>query len=179
VNRLLLVVGDVTPATTRLALAGSPDHVHVVATTVVGPFTWLANGEEGAHVQAEMRALEAERALEGLVEVSSEAGAVDPVEAAGTALSSFRADDITVTGAAADDGLELALAPLGLPVYRVGPRPGKKARMNRELRELAGGRDARKLIAFLVGVNIVMFAACIAISLLAIVLLWLVGAFSF
>ena len=66
-NVLLLVVGDTSPETIRQSLAGGPWRVHVVAPTVVGPLDWLSNAEEGAHLRAEVRGLEAERALAGLV----------------------------------------------------------------------------------------------------------------
>jgi hypothetical protein len=177
VNRLLLVVGDAAPETIRLALTGNPAHVYVVAPTVVGPLAWLMNAEQDAALRAEMRALEAERALEGLVDVASTGGAIDPVEAVSKALKEFPANDIAVVGAAADDGLERALAVFRLPVSRLGPPPGRRARVNRELRELAGGRNAGKLVAFIVGMNVAMMLAAIVLSLLVILLLWLVGAF--
>jgi hypothetical protein len=177
VNRLLLVVGDAAPETIRLALTGAPAHIYVVAPTVVGPLAWLMNAEADATLRAEMRALEAERALDGLVDVASTAGPVDPVEAVADALGAFPANDIVIVGSAADVDLERALAGFHLPVSRVGPPPGKKARVNRELRELAGGRNAGKLVAFIVGMNVAMMAAAIVLSLLVILLLWLVGAF--
>lgn len=176
-NRLLVVVGDASPQTVRLALAGGPERVHVVATTIVSPLAWLANAEEDAHLRAEVRALEAEHALDGLVEVSSEAGDVDPVEAVAHALAAFPATDVVVTGSAADGGLEGALAPFGLPVYRVGPPPGRRARLNREMREVAGGRNVGKFTAFVVGVNVLVIVSAIVLSLLTILVLWLAGAF--
>ena len=176
-NRLLLVVGDASPETVRLALDGRPARVHVVATTVVGPLAWLSNAEGDAEMRAEMRALDAERALDGLVEVSSAVGPVDPVEAAAAALQSFRADDIFVGGAAADDGLGRALAPLGLPITYVGPPAGKGARVNREIRELASGRNARSVLALIVGMNVALMAAGIVLSLLALLVLWLLGVY--
>lgn len=177
VNRLLLVVGDAAPETIRLALTGAPAHVYVVAPTVVGPLTWLANAERDATLRAEMRALEAERALAGLVDVASAAGAVDPVEAAEKALEAFPANDIVVVGSAADDGLERALAVFRLPVSRIGPPPGRQARLNREMRELAGGRNAGKLLAWIVGMNVVLIVASIVLSLFTLFVLWLAGAF--
>ena len=177
VNRLLIVVGDAAPETIRLALAGGPAHVYVVATTVVGPLAWLANAEQDATLRAEMRALEAERALEGLVDVAGAAGAVDPVEAAGEALAAFPASDIVVVGSAADGDLERALAVFRLPVSRLGPPPGARARLNREMRELAGGRNPGKLLALIVGMNVALMVAAIALSLVVLFVLWLVGAF--
>ena len=176
-NRLLLVVGDAAPETIRLALAGGPAHVYVVAPTVVGPLAWLANAEQDATVRAEMRALEAERALDGLVDVAGAAGVVDPVEAVADALGAFPANDIVVVGSAADEGLEQALAVFRLPVSRLGPPPGRQARLNREIRELAGGRNAGKLLALIVGMNVVLIIAAIVLSLFALFVLWLVGAF--
>ena len=174
-NRLLLVVGDATPQTIRLALAGTPEHVHVVATTVVGPVDWLANADDAAHVRAERRVAEAEHALDGLVEVSGEAGDIDPLQAVTDALREFPADDIVVTGAAADIGLDEALTRFGLPVYRVGPPPGRAARVNREIREITRGRDAGKLVRLIVGFNVAVLVAAILISLFGLLVLWLVG----
>lgn len=176
-NRLLLVVGDAAPETVRLALTGGPAHVYVVAPTVVGPLAWLANAERDATFRAELRALEAERALDGLVDVAGTAGVVDPVEAVADALGSFPANDIVVVGSAADEGLEQALAVFRLPVSRLGPPPGRQARLNREIRELAGGRNAGKLLALIVGMNVVLIIAAIVLSLFALFVLWLVGAF--
>jgi hypothetical protein len=176
-NRLLLLVGEATPETVRLALEGRPARVHVLATTVAGPLAWLANAEEDARLRADLRALEAERALDGLVEVTSASGEIDPVDATGKALAEFPADDIFVGGSAADEGLYRALSVYGLPVTFVGPPAGRKARINREVRELAGGRNAGRLFAFLVGINVALMVAAIVLSLFALFILWLVGAF--
>lgn len=176
-NRLLLVVGDASPETVRLVLDGRPARVHVVATTVVGPLAWLANSEDDAHLHAEMRAMQAERALDGLTDVSTSVGEVDPVDAVADALSRFPADEIVVTGAAADDGLGRSLAPFRLPVYRVGPSPRGRAWIYREVRELAGGRNAGRLLAFIVGMNVALMVAAIVLSLVALLILWAVGAF--
>ncbi|MGH2971501.1 MAG: hypothetical protein ACRDNM_17175, partial [Gaiellaceae bacterium] len=176
-NLLLVVVGDASPETIRLALARRPAHVRVLATSAVGPIDWLSNAEEGARMRAGVRALEAERALDGLVDVMSSAGGVDPVEAVADALAEFPAHEIVVTGAAADAGLERALSVFGLPVGRVGPPPSGRARIYGEVRELAGGRNAGKLFAFIVGMNVALFAAAIVLSLFALLILWLVGAF--
>ena len=85
------------------------------------------------------------------------------------------ADEIIVTGSAADDGLGRALASYGLPMYRIGPPPGRRARVNAEIRELAGGRNARSVLALVVGMNVALMAAGIALSLLALLVLWLLG----
>jgi len=177
VNRLLLVVGDASPETVRLALHGHPRRVHVVATTVVGPLAWLSNAEDDALLEAEMRAIDAERALSGLVEVTSAAGPVDPVEAASAALASFPAGDIFVGGSAADDTLGRALSRLGLPVTYVGPPAGRRARVNREIRELAGGRNPGSVLALIVGMNVALMVAGIGLSLLALLVLWLLGVY--
>jgi hypothetical protein len=177
VNRLLVVVGEASPETVRQALEGRPAKVHVVATTVVGALAWLSNAEEDARLRAEMRALEAEQALEGLVEVTSAAADIDPVDAVDEALAGFPADEIAIAGSAADPGLEQALAGFGLPVVRLGPPPARGARVNRELRQLAGGRDPGKLVALIVGMNVAVLAAAIVLSLFAILILWLVGAY--
>jgi len=176
-RRLLLVVGEASPQTVRLALAGAPARIHVVVPAVVRPLDWLANADDRANERARLRASEAEEALSGLVEVTSGAGDLDPVQAVADALAEFPATDMVIAGASADDGLDLALARFGLPVYRVGPRPGRKARINREVRELAGGRNAGKLLAFIVGMNVALMVAAIALSLVALFVLWLVGAF--
>jgi hypothetical protein len=177
VNVLLVVVGDAAPETVRLVLARRPKHVHVLATSVVGPLDWLANAEEGAEMRAASRALEAERALEGLVDVSSSTGMVDPVEAVAGVLARETASEIVVAGSAADGGLERALSVFGLPVERIGPQPRRRARVYGELRELSGGRNAGKLFALIVGMNVAVMVAAILLSLVAILVLWLVGAF--
>jgi len=176
-NVLLVLVGDAAPETIRLVLARRPRRVHVLSTSVVGPLDWLANAEEDAEMQAASRALEAERALEGLVDVSSSVGVVDPVEAVAGALAEQPASEIVVAGSAADGGLERALAVFGLPVARIGPPPRGRARVYGELRELAGGRNAGKLVALIVGMNVALMVAAIVLSLVAILVLWLVGAF--
>ena len=176
-NRLLLVVGDATPQTIRLALAGTPEHVHVVATTVVGPVDWLANADDAGLRRAERRVSQAEEALDGLVDVSGEAADIDPLQAVVDALREFPADDIVVTGAAADIGLDEALTRFGLPVYRVGPPPGRKARVNREIREITRGRDAGKLVRLIVGFNVAALLACLVLSIFVIFILWLAGAY--
>lgn len=174
-KRLLLVVGDATPETVRLVLDGRPERVHVVATAVVGPLSWLANADDDAEMRAQMRAADAERALEGLTDVSSAGAGADPVDAVGRALADFPADEIIVTGSAADDGLGRALAAYGLPMYRIGPPPGRRARVNAEIRELAGGRNARSVFALVVGMNVALMAAGIVLSLLALLVLWILG----
>ena len=176
-RRLLLVVGEASPQTVRLALAGAPAQVHVVVPAVVRPLDWLANADERANERARLLASEAEDALSGLVEVTSEAGDLDPVQAVADALAEFPATDMVIAGTAADEGLDRALARFGLPVYRVGPAPGRRARVNREVRELAGGRNAGKLLAFILGMNLAMMAAAIVLSLFALLVLWLVGAY--
>ena len=174
-NVLLVLVGDAAPETVRLALGRRPRRVHVLATSVVGPLDWLSNAEEGAEMRAAARALEAERALDGLVAVSSSGGVLDPVEAAAGALAEFRADEIVIAGSAADGGLERALAVFGLPVTRVGPPPRGRARVYGEIRELSGGRNAGKLLALIVGMNVAVMVAAILLSLVALLVLWLVG----
>jgi len=177
VNLLLVVVGDATPETIRLALARRPQHVYVLATRVVGPIDWLSNAEEGALMRASSRALEAEHALDGLVDVASSAGGVDPVEAVSKVLPDFPAHEIVVTGDAADAGLESALGVFGLPVGRVGPPPRGRARIYGEVREIAGGRNAGRLLALVFGMNVVMMVGAIVLSLFALLVLWLVGAY--
>ncbi|HEY4412488.1 MAG TPA: hypothetical protein VGN06_05775 [Gaiellaceae bacterium] len=176
-RRLLLVVGEASPQTVRLALAGAPGRIHVVVPAVVRPLDWLANADERATERASLRASEAEDALSGLVEVTSEAGDLDPVQAVADALVEFPATDMVIAGASADEGLDRALARFGVPVYRVGPRPGRKARVNREVRELAGGRNAGKLLALILGMNLAVMVAAIVLSLFALLVLWLVGAY--
>jgi hypothetical protein len=177
VNSLLLVVGDASPETIRQALAGGPDRVHVVVPTVVGALDWLSNAEEDARLRAEVRGLEAERALEGLVPVTSVAGDVDPVQAVADALPEFPASEILVTGTSADLELERALAGFRLPVRRLGPPPHARACINLRIRKLAGGRDAGALFTLILGMNFVLFAGAIVLSLFALFVLWLVGAY--
>jgi hypothetical protein len=175
--RLLVVVGEASPQTIRLALGGAPVHVHVVVPAVIGPLDWLSNADERAHERAELRASEAQEALAGLVSVTSEAGGVDPVQAVADALAARPATEIAIAGASADTGLDLALSRFGLPVHRVGPPPARRARLNREVRELAGGRNAGVLLKFVVGMNVAMMVGAIALSLFALLVLWLVGAY--
>ena len=66
---LLVVVGDASPETIRLALGVAPQQVHVVAPTVVSPLDWLANADDAGRARAEARARAAEKALHGLVAV--------------------------------------------------------------------------------------------------------------
>jgi len=176
VNLLVVIVGDASPETIRLALARRPTRVRVLATSVVGPLDWLSNAEEGARMRAASRALDAERALDGLVEVTSSVAGLDPVEAVARVLAGLQADEIAVTGAAADAGLESALAAFGLPVTRIGPPPRGRARVYGEVREVAGGRNAGKLLALIVGMNVALMIAAIVLSLVSLFVLWLVGA---
>lgn len=176
-NVLLLVVGDTSPETIRESLASGPWRVHVVAPTVVGPLDWLSNAEEGAHLRAEVRGLEAERALAGLVPVTSAAGDVDPVQAVADALVEFPATEILVAGASADLDLERALARFRLPVRRIGPPPRARARVNLRIRKLAGGRDPGALLALILGMNVALMIGAIVLSLFALLVLWLVGAY--
>ncbi|HEX5245960.1 MAG TPA: hypothetical protein VFW41_02390 [Gaiellaceae bacterium] len=176
-SSLLLVVGDASPETIRQSLAGGPARVHVVAPTVVGALDWLSNAEGDARLRAEVRGLEAERALEGLVPVTSAAGEVDPVQAVADALSEFPATEILVAGASADLDLERALAVFRLPVRRLGPPPDARARVNLRIRKLAGGRDPGALLALIVGMNVALMVGAIALSLVALFVLWLVGAY--
>jgi hypothetical protein len=176
-SSLLLVVGDASPETIRQSLAGGPSRVHVVAPTVVGALDWLSNAEEDARLRAELRGLEAERALEGLVAVTSAAGDVDPVQAAADALAEFQATEILVAGAAADLDLERALAVFRLPVRRLGPPPGARARVNLRIRRLAGGRDPGAVLALILGMNFALFLGAIALTFLALFVLWLVGVY--
>ncbi|MBV8065303.1 MAG: hypothetical protein JOY73_07255, partial [Actinobacteria bacterium] len=111
------------------------------------------------------------------VDVSGEAADIDPLQAVVDALREFPADDIVVTGAAADIGLDEALTRFGLPVYRVGPPPGRKARVNREIREITRGRDAGKLVRLIVGFNVAALLACLVLSIFVIFILWLAGAY--
>ena len=176
-NLLLVLVGDASPETIRLALTRRPRRVRVLATSVVGPLDWLSNAEEGARMNAASRALGAERALDGLVEVTSTVGGVDPVEAVAHALGGFPADEIAVAGAAADAALESAFAVFARPVVRIGPPPRGSARVYGEVRELAGGRNAGKLLALIVGMNVALMIGAIVLSLIAVLVLWLVGAY--
>jgi hypothetical protein len=177
VSSLLLVVGDASPETIRQSLAGGPWRVHVVSTTVVGALDWLSNAEEDARLRAEVRGLEAERALEGLVEVTSAAGDVDPVQAAADALAEFRATEILVAGASADLDLERALAVFRLPVRRLGPPPAARARVNLRIRKLATGRDPGAVLALILGMNFALFLGAIALTFIALFVLWLFGVY--
>jgi hypothetical protein len=177
VNLLLLVVGDASPETIRRVLERGPWQVHVVAPTVVGALDWLATADDDAHMRAELRAHDAEQALDGLVPVTSAAGDVDPVTATADALGVFPATEIVVTGAAADSELERALAVFGLPVRRIGPPPGRRAQVNKRIRALAGGRDAGSVFALVVGMNVALMVAAIALSLIVLLVLWASGVY--
>jgi hypothetical protein len=177
VRLLLVVVGDASPETIRLALGVAPQQVHVVVPTVVSPLDWLANADDAGRARAEARARAAEKALHGLVAVTSGVGPIDPVDAAAEALAEFPATVIVVTGAAADADLDLALGRFGLPVRRAGPPPGRAARINREIRELAGGRNPGKVLALIVGMNAGLVVVGLVLSLLALLVLWAIGAY--
>jgi hypothetical protein len=53
VRLLLVVVGDASPETIRLALGVAPQQVHVVVPTVVSPLDWLANADDAGRARAE------------------------------------------------------------------------------------------------------------------------------
>jgi hypothetical protein len=178
----LLLVGDATREQLRHALAERVQgaaRVHVVAPTVVRPLDWLATAEDEAHRQAEIRAFEAEWTLADQVEVAveGEAGDVDPVQAVEDALTSFPADEILITGASAELDLEQAVRRFGLPVSRLGGAPPThRSRAYRALRELAGGHTGATPFVLFVGVNGALLLLGAALSTLALLVLWLLGA---
>ena len=109
--------------------------------------------------------------------MTSAAGDVDPVQAAADALVEFPATEIVVAGASADLDLERALARFRLPVRRIGPPPSSRARVNLRIRKLAGGRDPGALFALILGMNVALMVGAIVLSLFALFVLWLVGAY--
>ena len=180
-NLLLLLVGDVSPAKLRDALAARvhpPERVHVVAPMVVTPLDWLATAEDHAHREAEMRALDAEWTLADQAETGGEAGIADPVQAVEDALRSFPADEILIAGEQADPDLERALAPFGLPVARLEDAryPARRSWAFRALRALAAGHGSETPFILFLGVNSALALLALVISLLVVLILWLAGA---
>lgn len=178
-NLLLLLVGDEPPARVLEAIESReepPARIHVVAPTLVGPLAWLATAEDEARRQAEVRAFEIEWTLASQADVGGAAGDVDPVQAVEDALRDFPADEILVAGAAADPDLEAALGRLGLPVERLGvPRTKRRSRPYRALRGLASGRSDATLFVLFVGVNAALILVGVVLSLVALLVLWLIG----
>jgi hypothetical protein len=178
---LVLLMGDASPARLRAALADRPEppaHVHVVAPTVVAPLDWLATAEDRAHALAEVRAFEAEWTLAGELEVEVEgaAGDVDPIQAVEDALRTFQADEILIAGDAADAALEEALAHFGLPIGRlVGTPAVRHSRLYRSMRELAAGHTGATPFVFFAAVNTALLLLGLLLSLLALLILWLIG----
>jgi hypothetical protein len=176
---LVLLMGDADAAALRAALADRPDpprHVHVVAPALVTPLDWLASAEDRAHAQAEVRAFEAEWTLAEELEVEGEAGDVDPVQAVEDALRTFPADEILVAGDAADEALEAALAPFGLPVGRLECTPAvRRSLLYRSLRPFAAGHTEATPFVLFAAVNVVYALVALLLSLLALLVLWLTG----
>ena len=178
-NLLLLLIGDESTERLRQAIAAlgaTPLRVHVVAPAVVRPLDWLATADDAAHRKAEVRALEAEWTLSDQAEVAGAAGDVDPVQAVEDALRDFAADEILVAGEAEDPDVTAELARFGLPVVRIagGGRPGL-SRVRRSLRGLARGHGNATPFVLFLGVNGVLFALALVLSLVAALVLWLLG----
>lgn len=175
----MLLMGDAAPARLRAALADRPEpptHVHVVAPTVVAPLDWLATAEDRAHARAEVRAFEAEWTLAGELEVEGAAGDVDPIQAVEDALRTFQADEILIAGDAADEALEEALAHFGLPIGRLAGTPAvRHSRLYRSIRELAAGHTGATPFVFFAAVNTALLLLGLLLSLLALLILWLIG----
>ena len=178
-NLLVLLVGDVPPRRLRDAIAARaepPGRVHVVAPTLVGALDWLATAEDDAHRQAAVRAFDAEWSLADQADVDGEAGDADPVQAVEDALRHFPADEILIAGGAADPDLEAALRRFGLPTTHLdGARGRRHSRAYRALRELAAGRNNATPFVLFIGVNTALLLVGLALSLLALLILWLIG----
>jgi hypothetical protein len=178
-NLLVLLVGDEPPSQLRDAVAAhgeAPLRVYVVAPALVGSLDWLATAEDDAYREAEVRAFDAEWTLVDQAEVDGEAGDADPVQAVEDALRRFPADAILIAGAAADPDLEAALRPFGLPVARLeGPRVPRRSRPYRTLRALAAGRNSATPFVLFAGVNTALLLVGLALSLVALLVLWLIG----
>ena len=178
-NLLVLLVGD--ESTERLreavaALSATPLRVQVVAPAIVRPLDWLATADDAAHRRAEVRALEAEWTLAEQAEVTAAAGDVDPVQAVEDALRDFPADEILVAGEAEDEDLAEELARFGLPVVRIaGGRRSRRAPLSRGLHKLAGGRANSTPFVLFLGVNGALLVLALFLSLVAVVVLWLLG----
>ena len=177
---LLLLLGDLPPAELRAELDRLPEpirRVHVVAPALVRPLDWLATAEDNAQRQAEVRVLEAEWTLADELDVAGAAGDADPVQAVEDALRSFPAGLIVLAGPAADPDLEEALARFGLPLRRLQPPPRRRSRLYRVSRDLASGRSETTPFVLFLGVNGVLTVVAVLLSLLAVLVLWLLGDF--
>ena len=178
-NLLVLLVGDELPVRLRDAVvsrAEPPVRVYVVAPAMVGPLDWLATVEDDARRQAEVRAFEAEWTLADQAEVEGEAGDADPIQAVEDALGRFAADEILIAGASVDPDLEVALGQFGLPVTRLDPTVGRRhSGAYRGLRALAAGRNSATPFVLFVGVNAALLLVGLTLSLLALLILWLIG----
>jgi len=175
---LVLLLGDLPPAELRTGLSRLPagvDRVHVVAPALVGALDWLATAEDRAQRQAEVRVLEAEWTLSDWRAVDGEAGDADPVQAVEDALRGFAAELIVIAGPAADPDLDAELARFGLPLVRLQPAPARRSAFSRALRGLATGRSEVTPFVLFLGVNGVLALVAGLLSLLALLVLWLLG----
>lgn len=175
---LLLLLGDVAPEELRAGLEalGEPvGRIHVVAPALVGALDWLANAEDKAQRQAEVRVLEAEWTLSDWREVDGAAGEADPVQAVEDALRGFNADVIVLAGPAADPDLERELARFRRPLRRLQPAPPRRSPFFRAMRGLATGRSEATPFVLFLGVNGVLALVAVLLSLFALFVLWLLG----
>jgi len=171
-------MGDVPPARLRSAVATrgvSPLRIRIVAPTVVGALDWLASAEDAGRRRAEVRALEAEWALQQDAEVEAGAGDADPIQAVEDALRSFPADEIVIGGAHVDPDLDDALFRFGIPVVRIDPPRARRSRLYRGLRSIAGGRGNATPFVLFVTVNVALLLCAVVLSLVAVAILWATG----
>jgi hypothetical protein len=130
----------------------------------------------GACREADVRAFDAEWALQEQADAEGESGEVDPVQAVEDALRDFPADEILVVGGASEDGgLDAALRTFGVPVIRVGgPLPLRLDDVRRErVRSIVFGRSRATPFVFFAGANLALAALSALITLIVSLVLWL------
>ena len=178
-NVLVLLLDEGHEAQLWDAVAAASDEsaaVHIVAPARVSAVEWLATDEDAARTDAEVRALQAEWALQGEAQVEGEAGDADAVLAAKDALRRFPADEILLVGGASEDGgTEASIRELGLPVQRIPATAQLRERrgLREALRALARGESKATPFVLFVAVNAALLALAGVIALVVLLVLWL------
>jgi hypothetical protein len=181
-RRLLLVLLDgASRAELEAAIGQSSDPltIHVVVPAHVGPLEWLATDESRAQSEAGARVLEAEWLLAEAGDVGGETGEADPVLAVDDALRQFRADEIVVVGRGdLDEPLLQSLRSFGIPVTWTGLSlrdASVRARERAAVRSLTSGRSMGTPFAAFVAANLGFLLLAVVTSLVAVLIVWLVG----